>query len=202
MNQRPQESGYSLIEVLIATSLLLIIMFGMYQFQKSVFSINLSLSESLTSQREARSLMQRISGELRSASPSSTGSYPLEQVGTTSIIFFTNIDNDALKERMRYFVSGTTLKRGITKPSGNPLAYNLGSEIVTDQVHNVLATSSIFFYYDTNYAGTSSPMAQPVNIAGVRLIKIQIQMDANPAKPPEALSFTTQIMMRNLKDNL
>jgi hypothetical protein len=41
-----------------------------------------------------------------------------------------------------------------------------------------------------------------VSVPAVRLVKITVIVDANPAKMPAPRTFTTQVSLRNLKDNL
>ena len=60
----------------------------------------------------------------------------------------------------------------------------------------------IFDYYDTNYDGTTAPLAQPVSAIAVRLVKITLIIDKNSLRPPAPITMTTQVSMRNLKDNL
>ena len=60
----------------------------------------------------------------------------------------------------------------------------------------------VFQYYDDSYTGTSSPLAQPVSALSVRLVQIEfaIAADANRGLTPRIV--TTQVEIRDLKDNL
>ena len=121
----------------------------------------------------------------------------------SSFTFYSNVDDDSFKERVRYFLDGTTLKKGIIKPSGTPLTYNPADEAVSELIHGVAnATTSIFSYYDKNYDGTNQALIEPIDIATVRLVKITIVTDKDPQTPPGPMTLTTQISIRNLKDNL
>ncbi len=154
-------------------------------------------------QDEARKALKEMSSEMRVAAPSSIGAYALAQVTSTSVTFYANIDSDAYKEKVRYFLSGNILKKGVIKPSGNPLVYNSGNETIKDVVHYVTNGSDpVFYYYDANYGGTEQPLTSPVDTTAVRLIKINLAIDDNVLLPPSALILTTQVNFRNLKDNL
>jgi len=136
-------------------------------------------------------------------SPSSLGSYPIEIAADNTLVFFTDINDDGLKERVRYFVQGTTLKKGVISPTGSPLAYVSANETFTELVHNLRNGSTpVFTYYDTNYNGTTSPLTQPVDISFIRLIKVNMIVDVDPNRSPVPVTVTTQISVRNLKDNL
>lgn len=199
-------TGLTLPEALVGVSIFAMILLVASLFQRDVFSFNRVISDSLGVQQEARVAFKTMSAEIRAASQSSVGGYALEQVGTSTLTFYTNIDADATKERVRYFLSGTTLRRGVIEPTGNPLVYNVANEVVKDVVHYVAnATSTptpIFTYFDSSYDGTTAALAEPVNVLSVRLVKMTVIIDQNPFKEPGPATITTQATIRNLKDNL
>jgi hypothetical protein len=192
------------MEILLVVFLVGIIGMAISSFQLDVSRTNTVITGSLASQDEARRALRHIIAEVRTASPSNLGAYPISSVGTSSITFFTDSDGDLLKEQIRYFMSGTTLRRGSIKPSGSPLAYNSANEQFSDAAHNIRnATSSpIFYYYDTNYDGTTPPLSYPIDVSTIRLIKVSLFIDDDMLRAPDSIEVTTQISMRNLKDNL
>lgn len=200
---RSSESGFSLIEILVGIGIFTLIGIAIYTFQRDVFSLNRVIVSNLSVQDEARRTLKVMSAEIRTASPSSLGAYALTQTATSSFTFYSNIDTDASKERVRYFLSGTTLKKGVIKPSGSPLTYNAANETITELIHNVAHTAtSTFTYYDEDYDGTSPPLVEPIDVSAVRLVKITLVIDKDPAALPAPLTLTTQVSIRNLKDNL
>lgn len=202
-NKHNLKSGFTVIEALVSIIILSLIGIAFASFQKDIFSLNKVISGSLTSQDEARRTLKNMSAEIRTASPSSLGAYALLQTATSSFTFYSNIDGDTYKEQVRYFLAGNTLKKGIIKPSGAPLTYNSAGEIVSELVHGMAnAGAPIFNYYDASYDGASLPLAEPINVSSVRLVKITIMIDQDPQNPPGPLTLTTQVSMRNLKDNL
>lgn len=196
-------SGFTIIEMLFGIAILIVLGLVLYAFQKDVFSINRVISESLTAQNEARRGLKMMSAEVRSASPSSVGAYALSETSSSSLAFYVNTDDDQLKEHVRYFLDGTTLKKGVTKPTGSPLVYDFNNEVITEFVHDIAnGTTSLFAYFDESYDGTTDPLADPVNVSAVRLVKITIVIDKDAQEPPGAITLTTQVSLRNLKDNL
>lgn len=195
--------GLSTVEILIAVFILSLIGVAVFAFQSNVFSLNTILSNSLISQDETRLALRRMTAEIRALSPSSIGAYPIAETNSNSFIFYSDIDNDQLKERIRYFLDGTILKKGIIKPAGIPLTYNPANEIVSEMVHNITnGATPIFTYYNKDYDGTTSPLPEPIDLLAVRLVKITVIIDKNPNQLPGPMTFTTQVSMRNLKDNL
>ena len=195
--------GFTLVEILVAIFIITLIGIAIINFQIDIFSLNKTSSENLDAQTDARNTLKTVSAELRSMAPSNNGSYAIALAATSSITFYVDIDNDNLKEQVRYFQDSTNLKKGIIKPSGIPLTYNPASEEITNLINNLANGSSpIFYYFDKNYDGTSSPLEIPVNIPSVRLVKINIIIDKDSNQAPGVITVTTQVSLRNLKDNL
>jgi prepilin-type N-terminal cleavage/methylation domain-containing protein len=201
-NKQNIKTGFTLIEVMVVIFILALIGVAISNFQVNVFSLNKFLSGGLTAQDEARRALKTMTAEIRPLSPSSIGSYPIAQASPTSFTFYSDIDADALKERIRYFLDGATLKKGVIKPSGSPLTYNPANEQITELIHYVVnGATPIFSYYDKNYDGTTLSLSQPVDILMVRLVQVTIMINRDPSRAG-AITLTTQISMRNLKDNL
>lgn len=201
-HQRKRVGGFTLVELLVAVFIITLIGLAVSNFGAQMFSFSRTLSSAMTAQGEARKALKTMSAEIRPASLSSIGSYAIETAATSTLTFYSDTDDDGVYERIRYFLSGTTLKRGIIKPTGNPLTYNSANETFSELVHDVVnGGTPIFEYYDTLYDGTTSAM-NPVTILSIRLIKITVMIDKDTNKPPNTMTATTQVSIRNLKDNL
>jgi prepilin-type N-terminal cleavage/methylation domain-containing protein len=197
-----RSGGYSIIEMLVVLFILGLVAVAAWTFQSDTISINRIFQSELWAQQDAQMALKSMSAEIRSASQSSVGAYAISQASSTSFIFYSDIDDDGLKERVRYYLEGAVFKKGVLKPSGSPLVYNPAGEILSDLVFSVSnGTTSVFEYYDSSYAGTSSPLVQPVDIPSVRLIKTTLIIAKNP-RSGAPMMLTTQVSIRNLKDNL
>ncbi len=196
--------GFTVVEMLIAIFIITVVGIAVVNFQLDIFSLNKISNNNLIAQEDARKALKSMTAEIRSISQPITGSYAIAETATSSFTFYSNIDTDVSIEKIRYFLSGTTLKKGTIKPTGNPpLTYSPANETFKEVVHNIAnATSSIFSYYNENYDGTSPSLPQPVDASLVRLVKINIIIDDNLLKSPSALNMTTQVSIRNLKNNL
>lgn len=194
-------SGFALIETLFGIVIFVLIVGALTLFSRNVWTYNSFISAGLVDTNEGRQILKTMISEIRTASTSDTGTYVIGQAGTSSFTFYSNIDSDILKEKVRYFLSGTTLQKGITKPTGSPLSYNSLNEKIFTLAENVRNTT-IFEYFDENYDGTTTPLSFPINIPSVRLVKITIAIDQDPNRPPAETIFSTQVSLRNLKDNL
>lgn len=196
-----KKRGFSLVEILITLGIFSLIILALINFQINVFSQNTLISNSLNADSEMRSALKKIVAELRGAAQSDIGTYQIAAATKNSLTFFSDVDGDGHREQIRYFLNGSSLARGLIKPTGNPLAYVAGSETLTTLVHFIAnPNQDIFAYYDQNYAGTSTlPLSEPINIPLLRLIKITLTVEADPLRPPAPLTLGSQVSIRSLK---
>jgi len=197
------KKGFSIIELIIALSIVSIVAVVVGKFTVDVFFLGSVARGSLSVSQDARNLLRVMAREIRAAAPSANGAFPLATVASSSISFFSDIDGDGQRDLVRYYLASSTLMKGVTTPTGSPLVYSTSTEstfTVMSDVRN--ASTSVFTYFDNTYAGTSSALTFPVSIQSVRLVRIDLILDANADRAPETKTFTTQVSVRNLKDNL
>jgi prepilin-type N-terminal cleavage/methylation domain-containing protein len=198
------QRGFTLVETLITLGIAVLLGVVLNALFANVFKLHRTVSEDLLANGNARRAIKTMTSELRTASPSNLGAYNLEKTGTSSLIFFSNIDTDSYVERVRYYVEGSNLKKGVIKPTGNPLSYVSGNETVTTLVERVVNSSStpLFQYYNRAYTGTSSPLSSTSSVSEVRLVKTELRIAQHGTNTSTPEIYTTQVNLRNLKDNL
>lgn len=198
------KKGFTLIEIVIAGAIMAGLGLMLFSFQKDLFVNNTFVQNSLIAESEARGALRRAIAEIRAANTSNDGSYAFSLAESNALTFFSDVNDDGLRERIRYYVASSSLMRGMTKPSGSPYVYDEADEKVTLAVRNLVNSTSspIFSYYDKNYSGSSSPLSLPVDIVEIRLIGMEIVIDADPVRSPKQMRFESQVTVRNLKDNL
>lgn len=203
-NSLKKQKGFTLVEIMVAIFIFVMIMLALSTFQRDIFFFGSNLQSNLSAQIEARRVLKTFVSEMRGASPSSLGSYPIESVASSSIVFFSDLDNDNIKERIRYYLDGDKIKRGVIKPSLNPVSYS-GSENTSTVVRDVVngALTPVFEYYSGGYISTSTaPLSDPIDIAQIRYVKFHVEIDSDPNRSPEPVISETGVTLRNLKDNL
>ncbi|MEK7612209.1 MAG: prepilin-type N-terminal cleavage/methylation domain-containing protein [Patescibacteria group bacterium] len=197
--------GFTLIEFLITFAVILAVGGGIVVFQRDLFVFNSYIGKSLSIGRDAERVVRDIVREVRSASQSSIGAYPIEIAKDNEFIFFANIDKGAERERIHYYLSGDELKRSIIYPTGQPLTYSTttgAQESVRTVLRNIISTTTpIFTYYNNTYAGTTTPLTQPVPVLNIRVVGIMITVDEVLNQLPPPLSFSSKVTIRNLRDN-
>lgn len=203
MMMRTRKNGFTLVELLIAIAILSFLTIGVSLFQRDVFFFNFNIRSSMNAQLSARAALRRFAAETREASASSLGAFPISEVAASSFTFYSDADDDGERERIRYYLDGTIFKKTITPPSGDPLVYdpaNESTEMVIADVVN--GGTPIFEYFNSNYDGTTAPLSFPFSVANVRLVKLTLMIDEDPNRAPDAFVMTTQVSIRNLKENL
>lgn len=197
------QRGYTLVEVLFTTGIFVLILSAIVTFQIDIFSFNDFISVGLENQNEAKRIIKPFANEVRGAVSSEVGGYAIKQADADTFIFYSDIDGDDLIEEVRYYFEDGTFKKGVITPSGDPLTYESNDEDIVEVVHGVVS-SDIFEYYDSSYTGasTTESLGEDSNISDVRLVKITLRIDSDPEEPPAEIEVTTQVSIRNLKDNL
>jgi prepilin-type N-terminal cleavage/methylation domain-containing protein len=203
MNFSKSTNGFTLVELLVSIFIVSVLMVIINSFARDTFFMSTTLSDSMTAQYDARHVVNNMANELREAAPSALGAFPLVSAGDNSLTFYSDINNDGLEEQINYFVSGTNLEQSIIVPTGSPLSYNPANQTTSILVSGLVSSSTqpIFQYYPSTYAGTSSPLVQPVDVSAVTLVKITVIIDKNVNHAPAQVVATTQVNIRNLKVN-
>jgi len=200
---RSSKKGITLIETMVALAIFSLLVVATGAFSRDVFFFNDVLQIGLNNVTEARKVLRPFANEVRGAQPSNLGAFSLAETATSSFAFYTDIDHDGIRERVRYFVEGNEFKKGVITPTGNPLVYNVNNEQIIKVIRDVVPGEYVFSYYGSDYAGstTTPPLAEPVTPAAVRLLRVDLTVDSNPNRAPSLLTITTQVVVRNLKDN-
>lgn len=197
--------GLTLVEIMFAFSIFLLVTFGVFTLYSISSKADKNVWESTFVQANASKIIQRFVDELRTANYSTIGGYPLRVATSTEIVFFANIDSDILIERVRYFVSGTTFMKGITKPAGEMLySYNTSTEEFSELAHNLQTPiEAVFTYYNENYNGASntSSMTYPISLTQVRVVEIKLKIKQNSLVGAPVFVIQSKAQLRNLKAN-
>lgn len=203
MNKHKQK-GITLVEILVAVSIFVAIVIVFVSFQSDVFKLNRIISSGLNTQQYSTKILRPFASEIRSATISNIGAFPISVASSTIIEFYSDTDDDGLAEKIKYFVEDNKFKRSSIIPSGNPLIYDSDDATVKTVVDGVVnGATSVFEYFDESYDGssTSTPMGYPINLTNITLVKATLILDDNPNALPLPVTVTSQVMFRNLKDN-
>lgn len=199
----PQAKGFTLLEVIIATSITVILVLVISDFFQQALKTQTFLSEQGQAIDEAQTAIELFSKELREATDADTGAYSVVEANENSIIFYSDIDADIYTERVHYFYENGLFKKGVLKPSGYPYTYT-GSETETIISSSVVNNDStpVFTYYSEDYPTSITPLSYPADVTSITLAKINLQINVSPEHVPDTYTLETFVQLRNLKINL
>jgi Tfp pilus assembly protein PilW len=192
--------GFTFVETMIVVLITSISLLAISSFVVSMYRANSYANEQAYAIDYARRGVTDMVQYIREANISDTGSFPIASAGTSSMIFYSNIDTDAEIEKVRYFLDGDTFKRGVVNPTGDPLAYTdpETETIIARNVRNVANDVDIFeFYGDDGVEVTDFD-----EVTEMTYVKVNLIININPARAPEDFTLRSSASIRNLKTNL
>ena len=201
----PHQKGFTLLEAVMTIFISTFLMAAVTTLFINLFKTSRQQSIVIDTVDQARKVVFNFASELRAATIGNEGAYPLNLASTTEIIVYTASGAQGQNiNRVRYFLNNSVLYKGIVIPSGNPLTYNIGTEKITVVQRGVAnGNTPLFYYYDGNYGGTTTPLAQPVNINQVRFVKINmVLLKQEVRNSASTYTITAGGAIRNLKSNL
>jgi prepilin-type N-terminal cleavage/methylation domain-containing protein len=197
--------GFTLMETLVTIFIFGILMVGTTTLFRDIIINSNGETLSMNNVVGARNVSNTFIKEIRNSVYGVDGSYPIIQGGDTQIVFFsTTPRNNGTISRVRYYVSNGVLYKGITDPTGSPLKYILTNEVVTTLLTNLsLGGNPLFYYYNGDYDGNTSPLTQPVNLTQVKFVRINIVALKQLVKnSTDTFTISAGAVFRNLKNNL
>jgi prepilin-type N-terminal cleavage/methylation domain-containing protein len=186
------KKGFSLVEIMIVISILSLIIFITGDMITNGFKTAKFQSEQETAVATARKSMGIITKDIRGANTSERGDYPLKITQEDELVFFDDIDDDNIMEKVRYYLSDSKLIREIYLPGAlKDYAVLSASSTAATYVNN--NGEPIFSYFDADSAETDV-------INQVRMIRIYIMINVTPAIAPNDYILESDVNLRNLKD--
>lgn len=201
MKHFPGPQGFTLVEIittLFITGVLSVALSALFVWGMRLWGAS---DEQARAIEQIRKGYEQTVKEIREMQTASNGAYPIERADAVELIFYVNTDADDERERVRLTLLNETLQKGVIQPVGTPATYPPGTETVTT-IAKYVRNTAVFSYYDQSYTGSQNPLSSPVNANLVRLVRISLSIDANPQTPPGAFDLSTNITLRNLKQNL
>ena len=192
--QHPLNRAFSLVETLVIVSLLIVVGLALQSAIVYFYKANAYILESSSAINEARRGMTYVVSNIREATYGDDGAYPVENVATSSITFYADVDLDGGVEKTRIYVADNTLYRSVTNAIANPPTYNGQPEETTILAVNLRnGDRPLFRYFDAN--GTE--LTGVVDASDVASIAMDLMIDLNPTRAPEVYMLTGSATLRN-----
>lgn len=194
--------GFTLIEVLVAMAITVSALTLITYYVVDITNFGTGLDQRLQTSRELASTLRTMATEVRSMNAGANGSYPIATATATTFTFYSDIDGNGTMQQVRYFLDGTTLKKGVIEPTATqPATYPASSEQVSEVVHNMVP-GTVFSYFPAGYPPQMTPLPSPINVAAVRLVEVTGTTDIDPKTPPGPSTLSIMITIRNLRGEI
>ncbi len=194
--QLPQ-SGMTLIEAIVWIVVFLAAVWAIVGSILTFYRANTYTLQQAEAVSEARRGIERMVATIREANYSSQGAYPIIAMSTSSLSFYADIDDEPLVERVRYFVEGIQLKRGVIEPTGDPPAYTSGEtiDVVSNYVRNLTQGVNTFQFFDS--AGLL--ITDMSKVTDIRFVRLDAVVNVDPFRLPNELTLRSSATLRNLR---
>lgn len=196
-------AGFTLIEILIATAIMTIVLGVVLSFTSDVASFGIDLGDRIEVERQLELTLRVMVTELRSMGPGENGAYPIALAGSDTLTFYTDVDNDQTFEQVRYFLDGTTFRKGVIEPTGGDQpTYPVASESVADVVHFMVPGQTVFTYFAEGYPNETGPLPEPTDPSLVRLVRVSGTTDKDTNVDPLPFTLSISATIRNLRGEI
>lgn len=196
-------SGFTLIEALVVialnTALMAVIMSTVTQLYKN----NSYSFEQANEIEVARRGMSNWVRDAREMNLAANGAFPLVELSSTTMGFYSDVDKDNSVEYVKYVLSSTTLRKYIYNPSGYPATYSTSTpdsiQIMSTYVQNIKQNQKTFTYYSDTGAEIVNPSSF---ISDVSYISLKLIVNIDPVRSPGEFMLQGSAAPRNIKTNL
>lgn len=196
------KKGFTLLEIMIATTLMSILGMAVFGLQDLFLQNETTSFTTFTNVTQANDVVRQFTREIRRATSSATGAYPLSILEDNNIVFYSDIDLDSIVERVRYTLNSNVLEKGVTEPSGNPIIYDDANErtkILSENIYNT--NIPIFSFYNSSWPSDTinNPLQSTIRISDTKTVRIFIIIDSSQGiKQTEEYSLDSFVTLRNV----
>lgn len=190
------QAGVTFIETLVWIAVFTMAALAIVTTLLSFYRTNRYTLEQADAVTSAQRALEEAVKTIREGAYSSQGAFPIVSINTNDFVFYADVDDDALIERVHYYINGTNLMRGILEPTGNPPDYT-GTEVtsaIAEYVRNTDQGLTTFQYYDE----IGSEITNYTNWTAVRFVSVNLAVNVNPATLPNQFVLNSSAAIRNL----
>jgi prepilin-type N-terminal cleavage/methylation domain-containing protein len=187
-----KKQGFTLVETIVVIFIFTLLAVGVTTLFTHIFISSNDRLNAIDNIDQSSLVATNFINQIRIASVGNDGSYPIQKADDAEIIFYSNYGQaDGVVTKVRYYLATSTLYKEIDGKT---------SAVQNNIVNN---DGRIFYYYDGDYMGSSTPLTQPVSISQIKYVKINfdvLKQDVRNATTTFNVSAGASI--RNLKTNL
>ncbi|MEK9176993.1 MAG: hypothetical protein AAB923_01735 [Patescibacteria group bacterium] len=189
--------GISLLESVVVIAIATIVMIAIANSVLFFYRANTASIEQAYQIDITRKGVELLVRDIREASYADNGAYPLETMASSTITFYADTDKDNLTERITYELAGTSFKRAVLDPSGNPTTYNgpAATSSVSEYMRNLEDGIPVFRYYDKD----NVEVVNPANIVDVVSVSVTAVVNIVTTRAPGEFTLKSSATIRNLR---
>ena len=199
-NSSEKTKGFTIVETLAVIAITALVFAAVSWAVVSFYRANAYIIQQSYAVNSARLGIETMVREIREASYSDTGAFPVESASSSEFVFYSDVDRDKNVERVRYTINGTNLERGETEATGSPPVYGAENESVSVLSEHIRNSGSrpVFTYYDSS----GEEMSAPLDLSKISLVKINLVVNVVEGRAPDEFTLRSTAQIRNLKTNL
>lgn len=193
-----KEAGYTLIEMLVVIAIIGIIIPVLFNSINTLYSTHARTLSRAMALIEATDGVKEVVRDVRAAVYAENGALPLVEIATSTLTLYSDTDYDGTVERVRYFLNGNTVQKGIIEPTATS-SYPENTETIdtiVSEVANVDNSVPLFRYY----TATSSEVTSSGNILNVRRVEVQFIGSSRFRSEQSEVAIRSSASIRNLKN--
>lgn len=198
-------SGFTLVELIVATLIFVIIagliaVFTAYYFNNYTFSF-----EENQTVGQTQTALTSMVREIREIRIGEDGAWPISEAGNNNFTFYSDVTNDGRADKIRYFLDGSMLKKGVIQPTDVPVSYPAANEkiyLIANYIDN--DTVPVFRYYNGNWPQDqlNNPLSPAGRVFNTRFVKIYLRLNIQTNSGSLPFELTYDVQIRSMKDNL
>jgi type II secretory pathway pseudopilin PulG len=191
-------SGMTLVEMLTAMAMATFVIIAVGGFTMSFYRTHAYEIEQALAINSARKGIERMVRDIREATYSDEGGFPVQSIGPYEMIFYSDIDRDDEIERVRFSLEDGILTRGQAESVGDPPTYPVSDDtesIISDHIRNAVQGNDVFTYYDvfgnviTDYSA----------VTDVAFVTVELTVNINPNRLPYDFNLQSSASLRNMR---
>ncbi len=206
------QRGFTLVELLVVMLVAGLVAAGILGLYISLVRSTADKTAHMQDQDSARTAVYSMSRYIRAACSSDSNmtsvSDSLLVAGAQEFVFYVDLDSDGTAERVRYYLSDTTLRMQTAEPDTSvlpatyPEEYGTDSIVIMSGIRN--GADPVFTYYGcdedtTALYGIPSPDTEALRRAVVA-VGIRLAVNEKPEITHGAVELTTRVQIRQRYD--
>ena len=202
------DSGFTLLELVVVSALLLITMTAAWALMNAVSMMTNRMSARATATDESQTFVDAVQNELlqaanlKSLAGTSTANADAQaafyDIRPRQIGFYADLDHDGKPERVAYYVSGTSLVRQQATAANTTYPYSWAASSTAQPVVGTIDpnwSGAIFTYYGNgNWPPTQ--VTDPLQMASITVVTIEMRNMASWADQTVSYDASSTVRVR------